>query len=38
VEFGLYALLGEDTIAHVPALIEGGVIGFKLHPSDRNAD
>src|ERR1700752_2933466 len=31
VDFGLYGLLGEDTIADVPALIEGGVIGFKLY-------
>jgi dihydroorotase len=31
VDFGLYGLLGEDTIANVPALIEGGVIGFKLY-------
>ncbi len=31
VDFGLYGLLGEDTIAHVPALVEGGVIGFKLY-------
>jgi dihydroorotase len=31
VDFGLYGLLGEDTIAQVPALIEGGVIGFKLY-------
>jgi dihydroorotase len=31
IDFGLYGLLGEDTIAHVPALIEGGVIGFKLY-------
>src|ERR1700734_1381311 len=31
VDFGLYGLLGEDTIARVPALIEGGVIGFKLY-------
>jgi dihydroorotase len=31
VDFGLYGLLGEDTIAHVPALIAGGVIGFKLY-------
>jgi dihydroorotase len=31
VDFGLYGLLGEDTIAHVPALIDGGVIGFKLY-------
>jgi dihydroorotase len=31
VDFGLYALLGEDTIADVPALVEGGIIGFKLY-------
>jgi dihydroorotase len=31
VDFGLYGLLGEDTIAHVPDLVEGGVIGFKLY-------
>jgi dihydroorotase len=31
VDFGLYGLLGEDTIEHVPALVEGGVIGFKLY-------
>lgn len=31
VDFGLYGLLGEDTIANVPALVEGGVIGFKLY-------
>src|SRR5258707_7066944 len=31
VDYGLYGLLGEDTIANVPALIEGGVIGFKLY-------
>jgi dihydroorotase len=31
VDFGLYGLLGEDTIAHVPALVEGGVVGFKLY-------
>ena len=31
VDYGLYGLLGEDTIEHVPALIEGGVIGFKLY-------
>ena len=31
VDFGLYALLGEDTIEHVPELVEGGVIGFKLY-------
>jgi dihydroorotase len=31
VDFGLYGLLGEDTIEHVAALVEGGVIGFKLY-------
>ena len=31
VDFGLYGLLGEDTIANVPALVDGGVIGFKLY-------
>ena len=31
VDYGLYGLLGEDTIAQVPALIEAGVIGFKLY-------
>jgi dihydroorotase-like cyclic amidohydrolase len=29
VDFGLYGLLGEDTIAQVPALVAGGVIGFS---------
>ncbi len=31
VDFGLYGLLGDDTIGNVPALVEGGVIGFKLY-------
>ena len=31
VDFGLYGLLGEDTIEHVPELVAGGVIGFKLY-------
>ena len=31
VDYGLYAVLGEDSIEHVPGLIEGGVIGFKLY-------
>jgi dihydroorotase len=31
VDFGLYGLLGDDTIENVPALVEGGVIGFKLY-------
>ena len=31
VDFGLYAVLGEDSIEHVPALVATGVIGFKLY-------
>jgi dihydroorotase len=31
VDFGLYGLLGEDTIEHVASLVDGGVIGFKLY-------
>jgi len=31
VDYGLYGLLGEDNLATVPELIEGGIIGFKLY-------
>ena len=31
VDYGLYAVLGESSIARVAELIEGGVIGFKLY-------
>lgn len=31
VDFGLYGLLGDDTIENVPDLVKGGVIGFKLY-------
>jgi len=31
VDYGLYAVLGESSIARVPELIAGGVIGFKLY-------
>ena len=31
IDFGLYGLLGDDTIANVPDLVKGGVIGFKLY-------
>ncbi len=31
VDYGLYAVLGEDSITHVQALIDGGIIGFKLY-------
>jgi dihydroorotase len=31
IDYGLYGFLGEDTIANVPEMISGGVIGFKLY-------
>jgi dihydroorotase len=31
VDYGLYAVLGEDSIEHIPQLIEGGIIGFKCY-------
>ncbi len=31
VDYGLYGLLGEDTIGNVDELVAGGVIGFKLY-------
>jgi dihydroorotase len=31
IDFGLYGLLGDDTIDNVPSLVDGGVIGFKLY-------
>jgi dihydroorotase len=31
VDYGLYGFLGEDTIANVPGMIAGGVVGFKLY-------
>ena len=31
VDYGLYAVLGEDSIEHVSRLIDGGIIGFKLY-------
>ena len=31
VDFGLYGVLGEESLHNVAALIEGGVIGFKLY-------
>ena len=31
VDFGLYGLLGEDNIGHLPALIAGGVVAFKCY-------
>lgn len=31
VDYGLYAVLGEDSMGNVDELIEGGIIGFKLY-------
>lgn len=31
VDYGLYAVAGEESIANIPELIEGGIIGFKLY-------
>jgi dihydroorotase len=31
VDYGLYAVLGEDSIGNVDELVEGGIIGFKLY-------
>lgn len=31
VDYGLYAVLGESSIEHVNALVQGGVIGFKMY-------
>ena len=31
VDYGLYAVLGEESIDHIPELIEGGIIGFKCY-------
>jgi dihydroorotase len=31
VDYGLYAVLGEDSIGNVGELVEGGIIGFKLY-------
>jgi dihydroorotase len=31
VDYGLYAVLGEESLEHIPALVEGGIIGFKCY-------
>jgi dihydroorotase len=31
VDYGLYAVLGEESIGNIPELIEGGIIGFKCY-------
>jgi len=34
VDYGLYAVLGEDSLAHFDALVGGGLFGFKLYMGD----
>jgi dihydroorotase len=31
VDYGLYAVLGEESIGHIPSLVEGGIVGFKCY-------
>lgn len=31
VDYGLYAVLGEESLDHVEALVAGGIVGFKLY-------
>ncbi len=31
VDYGLYAVLGEDSLDHIDALVDAGAIGFKLY-------
>jgi len=31
VDYGLYAVAGEESLDHIDALIEGGIVGFKLY-------
>src|SRR5271154_6533934 len=31
VDYGLYAVLGEESRTHIPSLVEGGIIGFKCY-------
>jgi dihydroorotase len=31
VDYGLYAVLGEESLMHIPSLVEGGIIGFKCY-------
>ncbi|MDO9413920.1 MAG: allantoinase AllB [Pseudolabrys sp.] len=31
IDFGLYGLLGDENLATVPELLQGGIIGFKLY-------
>src|ERR1700691_6598677 len=34
VDYGLYAVLGEESLTHIPSLVEGGIIGFKCYMGD----
>src|ERR1700733_12487598 len=31
VDYGLYAVLGEESLEHIPQLVEAGIIGFKCY-------
>jgi dihydroorotase len=31
VDYGLYAVLGEESLAHIDELVDGGIIGFKCY-------
>jgi dihydroorotase len=31
VDYGLYAVLGEESLEHIPSLVEGGIVGFKCY-------
>src|SRR6202453_2799972 len=31
VDYGLYSVLGEESLEHIPSLVEGGIIGFKCY-------
>lgn len=31
IDFGLYGLLGDENLATIPELLDGGIIGFKLY-------
>jgi len=31
VDYGLYAVLGEESLEHISSLVEGGIIGFKCY-------
>src|ERR1700744_2016284 len=31
IDYGLYAVLGEESLEHIPELVEAGIIGFKCY-------